>query len=451
MAYSEITFDQLTTALATRLTNPLAAPNGVFWLTAELQSYLLEALRTWQAFSNFTSDEASISTTANVLFYDTFAMIPQLAPTITDQDIIADIERALQEPISLDSWTGTECFTFAGVVQAIQKRRDKFMVETGLVLSLTGDIPGPTPPSGQLTLDDHTINVRRAMWKPSGGVYSILWPDDTFMLTAGSQQWTVPSVPVDFSTFFSTPLTLLLAPPPAVGLDGDVNLITVNSGDNLDPATGPTVLGIPDDLCWIIKFGALADLFGQEGPGQDVARAQYCQSRWEDGIKLARITNYIRLGYITGTPGFVSSMDELDTSNPNWVSSTPGPPVSLAVAGNIVAPSPIPDNAYVLTFQIVPKFPVPVVGGDFIQLGQEFIDPILDYAQHLAQLKIGASSVNDTTPLYQNLVKMAAVENDILRAEANSFDVMSDRTTLDEKERPRRRSDFTLAPQDYVK
>jgi hypothetical protein len=444
VAYSQISFNQLTQALATRLGDP----GMLFWLPGELQSYLKESLRAWQAFSNFTSDQQGFSTTADVMFYDLFTLIPELEPTITDQDILQDIQRVLQEPVSPTAWLGNpDQFSLAGVVAAIQKRRDKFLVETGLVQNFSL-VVGPTPPDGELELDQTTIDVRHAMWLDSSGAYTKLWDADTFMLTAGSQSWTIPDVPIDFTTFFSNPLVLLLAPPPAIGMGGQVHLLTVNSGPNLNPAAGPTVLGIPDDLCWVIKYGALADLFGQDGPGQDVGRAQYCETRWSDGIKLARITNYIRLGYNQGVPSFVDALEELDTADPNWMNETPGPPNSLVVSGNIVGVEPPPDQVYPLSFTIIPKFPVPVVGGDYIQVGQELIDSILDYAQHIAMLKEGDGSVQETMSLLQNFVKQAAIENDILRARAVDFDVLSDRTLKEENLNPRRRSDITNAPQD---
>lgn len=439
MAYTQITFDQLTTALAIRLSDP----DMVFWLEGEMQAYLKEALRTWQAFSQSSSDIAGFSTVANTTYYDLFSQITKLVPTITDRDLIEDIERHLQETISSTVWLGTEQYDLAGITQAIQKRRDRFLIETGLV-SQFSEVAAA---ASTLSLDDSIINVRRALWKTSGAVYNVLWPTDAFMLTAGSQAWTVPDVPIDYATYYSTPLTLLLAPPPAAS--GFVHMITVNSGPDLTPASSATILGIPDDLCWVVKFGALADLFSQDGPGQDTGRAQYCETRWKDGIKLARITNYIQLGYQVGTPSFVSSLEEQDTAEPNWVNSTPGAPVSLSLSGNIAAVNPPPDGVYALTFQIVPKAVMPTAGGDYVQVGQEAIDVILDYAQHLANVKESANDIQETMSLYQNFVKLAAVRNDILRANSVNFDVLQDRSTLESKERPRRRSDIALSAVDY--
>lgn len=443
MAYTQLTFAQLVTALSIRLGDP----GKVFWIEAELESYLKEALRTWQAFSQFTALQDGFNTVANTRFYDTYAQIPALQPTITDQDILQDIQRALQEPISATSWLGnTDQFSLAGVTAAIQKRRDKFFVETGMYQSFS-EVTGPTVGVSDIELNQATIDMRRAAYK-TGGMYTLLWPADTFMLTAGSQTWaTVDGPPTDFTTFFGTPPTILLAPAPTAATSS-LNLITVNSGPDLAPASGPTVLGVPDDFCWIIKFGALADLLGQDGPGQDVDRATYCQSRWDDGLKLARITSFIRLGYSSGTPNFLSSMEELDSTDPDWMNEPAGPPESIALSGNILATQPIPDGVYALSFTIVPKFPMPSTTASFIQVGQELIDSILDYAQHLAAFKEGDGSVQETMVNYQSLVKQATMENDILRARAADFDVLSDRETLEAKERPRRRSDIKETTQE---
>ncbi len=303
------------------------------------------------------------------------------------------------------------------------------------------------PAAAELALDDNIINVRRALWKNLAGEYNLLWLTDTFMLTAGSQVWTLPDVPIDYTTYYSNPLTLLLAPPPAV--NGFVHLLSVNSGPDLTPASSATILGIPDDLCWVVKFGALADLYGQDGPGQDLGRAQYCETRWKDGIKLARITNYVQLGYQAGVPSFINSMEEQDTSEPGWVNNAPGAPVSLSLSGNVAAVNPAPDGVYALNFQIVPKAVIPPSDSDYVQVGQEIIDVILDYAQHLANIKESANDIQESMGLYQNFVKLAAVENDVLRAKAVDFDVLQDRSTLESKERPRRRSDITLSAVDY--
>ena len=230
------------------------------------------------------------------------------------------------------------------------------------------------------------------MWKDRLGNYSLLWLTDPYSLTAGNPYWfnTPDAVPTDYSTVLEQPLVLQLSPPPNdIGM---VNLITVESLPDLDPQNVATVLGIPDDYCWIIKFGVLADLFYQDGPGQDEGRAQYCQSRYDDGIKLARVSNFVRFGYQTGVPAFIDSIAELDATNPTWPSQLSGTPDSMGLAGNIALVTPIPDNTpHSLSFDITPAFPI---GGplDYVQVGREVLDIIIDYAQHLAYIKEGVLS-----------------------------------------------------------
>lgn len=443
--YQTTTFGQLQTELSTRL----ADPTNHFWSLGELQFYIREALQVWQAFSQFYTNKAQLVTTSGTLFYNITQLIPELTPSITDRDLIQQIQYHLQEPLSPTSWVGSEQFTFQGVVQAIQNRRDRFTVETGLVQTIS-EIPGPPPPSGLVPLADSIIDVRRVMWKSRPfGFYSILWRMDEFAMTGGNPSWfNIAGLPTDYSTTLNQPLSLQLMPAPIDA--GNVHLITVNSGPILNPTSQATVLGVPNDFVWVVKFGALADLFSQPGPGEDPSRAAYCEARWKDGIELARITNFIKFGYQNGMPAFVDALDELDSFTPTWVSGASGVPKNLAVGGNIAATNPIPDGQYSLMFDVIPNMILPAIDDDFVQVGQEFLDIILDYAQHLARFKEGSLELKNSYQLYQNFVKMAAVENDRLRAASNNFDVLSDRSLREAHEKPRRKSDIALQELTYA-
>lgn len=439
--YSSTTFAQLIDALSTRLSDK----QFKFYSQDELKMYIVEGLRTWQAFSQFYSVKSQFVTVANTFLYDLNGLIPEFAPSITDRDLIQDVQRYLQEPVNPTAWTGTEQFTYEAVVQAIQTRRDRFLLETGLVQALS-EVPGPSPSSPTIYLDDSVIDVRRAMWKTvPQGVYSLLWKADQFSFMSGNANWSIePGTPTDYSLALLQPLGMQLSPPPDDV--GKVSLITTNSGPKLDPATAATVLGIPDDFVWVVKFGVLADLFETSGPGVDEARAAYCESRWSDGVELARIANFVKLGQQNGVPSFVDSMAELDSALPSWVSATPGSPQSLVVSGNIAAVNPTPNGVYSMMLDITPRMIVPVNGGDFVQIGQEFLDIILDYCEHLGDVKEGIEELKGSMGLYRNFAKVAAVENDRLRANARNFDVLSDRTQRESHWVPRRLTDTALNP-----
>lgn len=439
MAYTQITFDQFVSAISARLNDP----TNRFYLLAEVQSYAKEALRTWQAFSAFTTERDSITTVAGTMLYDLQALVANLAPTITDQQIIVEIQQHLQEPLSPTSWIGSQQFTFAQVVAAIQRRRDKFIIETGIHLyPVTQAV---TAGAGNVELDDPTIDVNRAVWLDQSNFRSILFKTDQFALTGASATWlTVPGVPSDYTTVLATPLMIQLAPPPAA--NGTLEMLVTQTGPDLNPLAGATILDVPDDFYWVVKYGALADLFGQDGPGKDASRQEYCEARWSEGISIARLYNVVRFGYINGTPSFVDTVEELDAYQVNWPNgANSAAPQNLAVAGTVLAVNPPPTSGVTISLDIIAKMPIPTVGGDFIQVGKEVVDVLVDYAQHLAMVKEGSVELQATQEQYNNLVKLASVVNDRLRANNQDFDALSDKSLRQYHELQRRVTDIDKA------
>jgi len=119
------------------------------------------------------------------------------------------------------------------------------------------------------------------------------------------------------------------------------------------------------------------------------------------------------------------------TYRAGWQNEAPGAPNAIGVMSwNLVAIASQPDaGPYSLLFDLVQNAPVPVIAGDFLQVGREDLDVILDYAQHLASFKSGGDEFMDTVPLYQNTVGAAKARNDRLRLEIPFYDSLSDRAT----------------------
>src|SRR5262249_18353631 len=155
------------------------------------------------------STKATFQTTANQIYYDLFSLIPTLAPSITDQMLITTIQRHLMEPVSATSWVGTEQFTYDQVVAAIQKRLDRFKLETGLVLKAS-EFLGPVANESTIDLDDKIVDIRHVLGKDRNGLYSLLWRTDEFSLTAASPNWyvTADAPPTDYSTTLQQPLSM---------------------------------------------------------------------------------------------------------------------------------------------------------------------------------------------------------------------------------------------------
>ena len=79
---------------------------------------------------------------------------------------------------------------------------------------------------------------------------------------------------------------------------------------------------------------------------------------------------------------------------------------------------PYPDRLYLITLDLVRNIPVPVVDGDFLQIGNEKVNTILNYAQHVASLKMGGAEFQATMPYYQDFLKAAVLDNNRLNASA---------------------------------
>jgi hypothetical protein len=164
-----------------------------------------------------------------------------------------------------------------------------------------------------------------------------------------------PGTPQTFSLSSEPPLSWQVDIPPAQ--PGTYEAIVLQSGAPFNPPT-PTLIGIPDDLVWVLIWGALADLLGQESESTDHERAAYCLKRYQDGLQLMLKSPWIMLGKINGVAVSCDSIADTDRYDPNWDSNptgfgpvivTGGPdwiaaPVGSGVGVTVLGNAPIMDS-----------------------------------------------------------------------------------------------------------
>lgn len=436
MAYTHTTFADLKTQLAERLGDS----TSVFWVDAELTVLLTEALRTFGLCSGFWRDRGTIPTTSATAFYDICTLLSGslLNYTVTDRDIIQALQYHLLEPATSQAvWFGTEMFNIDVLRYAIQRRRDQFLADTGIVVnrSLLSIIPN----IGRQQLLDSTIDVRRAAWLGAAptNYYNPLWREDERLLTMASQTWSVDlGTPEMYSIMAPPPLEIQLAPPPISS--GQVELLTVDSGAALDPANTATVLGIPDDLTPAIKWGALADLLGIDGIAADPVRAQFAEQRYQQYVQLARTLPVVMHAEINGVPLIPCTLQELESSTPNWQNSS-APPTDIALAApNLIALNPVPNDVYSITLDVVSKTPIPANGAASVQIGREQLDAILDYAEHLALFKSAGTEWHATERQASNFLAQAITYNQRISAAARAVLTAAVQSQRQKQEIPRR-------------
>lgn len=438
MPYTHTTFLDLKTSLATRLGDS----GNVYWLngadstiTAELGLYIKESLRTWGLLTGYWTDSGQFTTTAGVGFYDistlTNGLTTFLDYTVTDTDIISLIQYHLLEPATGNTWTGSEQFTLADITSALNKRRDAFLLETGVVLtSFTQILPAG---SNTFSLPETTLRTQNMHW--TGATSGIDWPilpDDianqrnystSYLLTQG--------VPQTYSSISGQPFGFTIAP--VTNEPGTLRVLVVKSGSLLG-ITG-TPLGIPDDMSPAIKWGVLADMFGKEGPGQDLPRAYFCERRYKLFIELAKINGIVINAQINGVSLSMESIARLDSYNPNWYSST-SIPTFIASFRNYIALSPAPNGVFSIDLDVITKAIVPTVDSDFIQIGKEYLDIILDYAEHLAAFKCGGMEFRHTYRGAENFFNAAMSYNMMLAANNPTIVTLLEQSTMDDYTRP---------------
>lgn len=418
MPYTAPTLTQARTALAGRLNDQAQ----VRWIADELDRYIREALRTWNAWTLHFRDQGSFPTVASQAFYDLPTEIAALrGQTLTSEDLVTDLQYALLEaPNGLNGgvWAGTDQFDLDQLTTALQRRRDQFLRETGSVLTQAVTNVAAPATSGRLDLAEAVFNVRRAAWTTTAtGILYPLLRTDEWAANNYSPAWPQSSQPpTSYSVSVTPPITLQLIPP-ATGA-GDLDLVSIDAGVAL-PTTPSAVLGVPDDYAWVIKYGALADLLSGDGLALDAPRAAYCEERWRQGVEHASTAAVVLAGRLTDltqspaaeVPVRITSLSDADRYSPTW-QRTPGTPIRILLAGQtLVALLPPPDaTVRTITLDLVRNAPVPTAGGDILQISQDVYDTILDLAQHTALFKEGPGQVEQAMALLGRVAKAAGVD-----------------------------------------
>ena len=316
MPYTHTTWLALKQALLTRV------GDSVFWtddtlIRSEAACYLTEALRFWGAVTMRWRERVTLPLETNLSWYDVYEKIPFLEHRVTDQHLLIESQYHLLEAVDEDGWSGTAQFTAAELQAAMQRRRDQMLLELGLPQIVRENPPQSIDAEGrvQINLNPPVMEIRRAAWRSFDGTHSALFRSAEESFESYEPGWIGErDTPESYSVALTRPLTVQLRPIP--NAPGILELVAVAGGNPLDVTVGVKI-GVPDDLSWIVKWGALADLLGKQGIAYDPSRAEYCERRWVEGMEIARayrtILSPLRLD---GTVTPVSTVFSFDTHRP---------------------------------------------------------------------------------------------------------------------------------------
>lgn len=201
---------------------------------------------------------------------------------VTDTDQLTELGLVLHEDPAL--WAN-QLWTLPEVLGYLNQRQYRFLKETALLASWT-TIPW-IPGQPQMDLPPDWIVTIAAAWKDAlTGISKVLPASDQFELDHLSRAAALtPGVkPQGYRDSDTQTLSIAVGPAPAN--PGALELLYVALSDVLD---GSGVLfTVPDEWVPYIKYGALADMLGKDGRGQDLLRSRYAEQRFAEGIALAR-------------------------------------------------------------------------------------------------------------------------------------------------------------------
>lgn len=303
------------------------------------------------------------------------------------------------------------------------------------------EIPiGIPPASGRVPLSDSIISIQRVAWRNFDNIYTPLWRDDEFSANAFSPGWNLTGgTPEAYSTLLEPRVALQLIP---ISLDaGTLDIISTNTPPNLDETVG-TLLNIPDDHAWIIKYGALSILLSKDSESYDLQRSLYCKQRFLEGIRYVLLSGTIMQSFVDGVPTQPDSLTDWDAYSPAWQNTSVLPNESLTsisiLSRNLIVVSPVPNtDPHSVQLDIVRNCPIPTTDGSFLQIGREEYESLLDYCIHLAMFKEAGGEFSDTFPLLNSFMQSTLIHNRMLKADSKNYNIMREMSLKESLDRPR--------------
>jgi hypothetical protein len=404
----------------------------VHWTKAECILYLSEALRLWNCLSS--QGEQDWTTTYNQPSTPSLPTWQSLGnslnsltgfnstnpryQTLSSTDVFTLVQYHLLEPPSgSGTWTGTTQFSLQDFVNSFQRRLDQ-------LLQLTANNVGPfsttlslTPGTNRIQLADSTaqtiLDLRRIRFIPASGQGnpSTLYRDDSLSMeyfttyfnqtSANPLAWDTIGSPLQFVTFDAL-----------ANVPNSLDCLAVLSSGNFTPPTAAPLL-IPDDYFWVLKFGMMADLLTKETESKDLARAQYCEQRFAEGVRMMMELPWLLQARIDNIPVDTPDFYTADSFDYEWQSNPNAQPAIIRGGIDLFAISPtIPASTSVsVTLSLIGNQSIPASDGAFVQIPREVFDVVIDEAEHLAQFKEGGAEFEQSMLLHQRMIKLALEMN----------------------------------------
>jgi hypothetical protein len=426
MPYNFITtleFDDL-------LAEKLGDIEKTFWSANHLAAIRKEALLTFGATAQFWKSRDGFATTNNQIFYDITSIL-----SINKTQTFGDIIQLLNFDLMEDLATSTN-YNFADVLKIIDYTIDKYLLETNLILKRelinvaagTFDIPIP----------NYISSIFRLAFF-DGDSYRLLKKDNKDNIEAFERDLLLSDSPPKYYSPLEDFNSNLEIYPPA-NVNGKLELIGTLTRDKTIAINENTLINLPNNLIPYIKYGVLEHLLTRDDKLASLTRAKYCKKRWQEGIEVGRNYTSILTASLNGRTILPDSLISFDNFNYGWQNQV-GKPSNIAIASyNLLALNKNPNEIINLLFDLVVNAPI---NSNYIEIKQEYIPALLNYAYFLAQFKCGFSNIQDSISGYDEFMKVAAIHNSKVATYSSGVREMFNKTKREEIQNPvYNRNDF---------
>lgn len=433
MPYSQVTLSQLVTQVSSLLDDETA----VYWTAPEITYAIWEALRVFGAVTNYWRKRGTfdIQPSDTSPFYDLNVEIPALRSRDTTLDqIVKEIQYHLLEfPSGISGAGGSGQVTVDSILQAIQRARNRFVLDVHFPNYVHPEFAPVSPPVGIVEFPQESVFVHRVSWQDAGGAWANLWRQDDWAFDHANNQWpSEPGWPTSYSEASLAPLVLQMYPAPVDA--GTMEAVTVDSMlvDISDPAA---TFDIPDEWIHAVKYAALEDILTGGGQITDDLRGQYASQRYDQAVAFARDARTVIRLTCNGLPLPIDSLAAIDAGFPYWRNQV-GSPQMAGILYDVVAINPgAADQTYGIGVDVVTPAPLPT-GGQFVQIGQEDLENILDYASHYLTFKCGGQEFKSTMNLYDNFMKAVSMRKGVNAAKISYFETLFGKWQTEQVTRP---------------
>lgn len=415
--------------------------SALYWTEQQKTYAIWEALRIFGAYANYWRARGAfnLDPTKTDPYYDLSVYLPALRPRVwTLQTLVKDIQFMCLEAANGISGAGMSGqISIQSILNSVQRARNRFVLDSRFPLSISTNQLSPPPPQGTIEFAQSAVYVHRASWQDSWtGQWTNLWREDDYSIDRANPDWTTTvGQPAVYSESSLAPLTLQLAPAPVNA--GNLEVITVDSL-MLDLTDPDQTFNIPDEWIHAIKYAALADIFDAESQNKDELRAQYSETRYQQALDFAKVARCIQRVQINGVPLPIDALAALDAGMYGWRNQTGTPQFGTMMYDILIPSVGTPSQAFGITADVIQAAPIPLTAADFIQIGPEDLQHILNYATHMLTFKCGGKEFTDTMSAYDDFLGACASRSSINKAKIRYLTPLFGQPQREQKMRPDR-------------